>query len=166
MPLSEGRSLAVVRRFEGLTGWLIPVGIIVVFAPFGIGLSLVWSYGELFTEGLWVELTSPESDWYHPLWKPYIIGQNVAALVLMLVWIRVARLFYGKKTLFRRTFVLVATGTLGLTCVQLLVVKVIYPEQPLLGSEDTGGLIEQFVMFGIFVPYVIFSRRVKAVFSN
>ena len=131
-----------------------------------MGLFLVSSYRELVTDGLWVELTSRQSEWYHPLWRPFVIGQNLAACALMLAWVWVVYLFYQKKRLFRRSFVAVAICTLGLSCVHIVVLKIIYPEGPLIDPEDGPGLLEEFVMFGIFIPYIIFSRRVKAVFSH
>jgi len=56
-------------------GWLILVGIGVVFTPLKIIFLLSTTYPPLFSDGAWEAITTVGSEAYSPIWGPLIIGE-------------------------------------------------------------------------------------------
>lgn len=85
---------------KGLRGWLILVGIGVVIGPFRLAYDFGPLYYSIFTDGSFEILTTPGSDFYHPLLGPLLVFEAVYNSLMVLASIYLIYLFFSKHYLF------------------------------------------------------------------
>lgn len=152
------------ERLRGLGGWLVLLGIGVVLAPLQISAAIVTLYSQVFGSGNWQALTTADSDVYHPLWAPIIIGELVFNLGMLCATLYLWYLFFSKSYLFPRAYIVVALATLIFIPFDAWVITFVLPDEPMF-DEATARNFGR-ALFGslIWVTYLGVSRRVKATF--
>ena len=149
---------------EGLSGWLVLVGIMLVVTPLRLVKFLNETFPPLFEDGTWEVLTTPGPPPYHPMWGPLLITEIAAncTFIVVAVWLLV--LFFRKSWQFPRVFVAFLVTSLLFIAVDALAVKIVLPEQPLLDGETMVEFTRSLVGAGIWIPYMLMSTRVKNTF--
>jgi hypothetical protein len=167
MPPRPAQEVAEVHqddRLRGLGGWLVLVGIGVVLAPIRISATVVTSYLPVFTGGSWEALTTEQSDAYHPLWAPIIIGALVFNVAMVGATIYLVILFFSKSYLFPRAYVALTLASIIFIPFDAWVVTFALPNEPMF-DEATAREFGRVLVGGlIWIPYLFNSRRVRATF--
>lgn len=149
---------------SGLGGWLVLVGFGCVVRPLTIAFHLATGSGAVFLTSRWTALASPGGSAYHPAWAPILLGELFGNVVLLVLSILTAALFFAKK----RAFPHVAVGTIAFTlafaaadaaAIRLLPETALEP-----GARALGDLGRAAAQALVWVPYFTRSRRVKATF--
>jgi ABC-type multidrug transport system permease subunit len=156
--------LTTENKLEGLGGWLILVGLMIVMTPLRMSVNLYPVYSKIFSDGSWELLTTPGSPVYSPLWGPVLIGEIAINGALLFAWIFVAFLFFSKRKSFPKWLVGMLFFSLAFILVDALVVKGMLPDEPLFDAETTLESCRSLVGILIWVPYMRMSKRVKATF--
>lgn len=154
------------RRLEGLNGWLILVGIGIIFAPLRIIYEAFPVYSGLFSDGSWEVLTNPASATYNQLWASLLIGEISVNAGLVLLWLFISYLFFSKKKLFPRCFIGILLFTLSFGLIDALAIKAVLPNEPIFGPDTTTDLVRSLIGMLIWIPYMLKSKRVKTTFVN
>lgn len=149
---------------QGLGGWLIVVAIGIVFTPIKIAFDTMTLYSEIFTEGYWDLLTTPDTEYYHMLWKPIFLGEIGFNLMLLALWLWVALLFFNKKRQFPKWYIGALLATFVLIIVDALAVKLVLPDVPMFDADTGKEVLRTLVSCVIWIPYMLVSKRVKATF--
>lgn len=147
-----------------LGGWLILVGIGIVVSPFKISLLIYNTYPELFNVDIWRTLTSPESAHYNPFWAPFIFTELAINCGLVLGWLVIGYKFFLRRQGFPQWYIGIALFTLVFIFLDALALKLILPDEPLFNKNTGTEFIRSLIMVLIWVPYMLFSTRVKATF--
>jgi hypothetical protein len=161
---TRGNSMTEAKNLEGLGGWLILVGIGIIFAPIRIVAFMFLVYADLFSGETWALLTTPGSEAYHPLWSTILISELSINVGLVLVHIYMAFLFFSKKYSFPRFFISVLLFTLAFIFVDALVMKIILPSEPFFDPDSAREFVRTIIGALIWIPYMLRSKRVKATF--
>ncbi|CAH0119766.1 hypothetical protein PAE9249_02274 [Paenibacillus sp. CECT 9249] len=151
-------------EISGLGGWLILVQI-------GLYLTIVVILGQLFLYSFpifgsetWELLTSPESEYYHPLWAPMIVFETVYNIAFVLFCGLILFHFYGKRKIVPRLMIIFYGASLAIGIVDLILM---YQIPALLEMEDGSSLrdtIRSAIVCAVWIPYFIKSRRVRNTF--
>jgi hypothetical protein len=154
------------KRYDGLGGWLILIGLGIVFGPFQMLSHLIRTASSVFSNGTWEAVTSTGSEAYHPFWAPFLILEIGFAAISFLVTIYMAFLFFGKSRAFPTCFIWFQSVTLVFMIVDALLLQVVRPDLPLIDPSDMGAI--QRSLFGCFVwiPYMLISTRVASTFRR
>jgi len=88
------------KEYQGLSGWLILVGIGVVISPLRMLVELIPMYKDIFENGSWEILTTPGTGIYNALWGPYIIIELFINILLVVTSTYLIYLFFKKKNYF------------------------------------------------------------------
>lgn len=152
------------EKLEGLSGWLILVGLGIIVSPLKIIGLLFPLYSEMFSSGSWEFLTTEGTEGYNPLWAPIILGEMTINGALVLVWIFIAFLFFSKKKSFTKWYVGILLFTLVFIVVDAIAIKAVLPNEPIFDSETVKELGRTLVSCLIWIPYVLVSKRVKTTF--
>jgi len=168
-PAPEAAYLADERRhhearLHGLGGWLVLLGIGVVFSPIRIFATTVTVYLPFFMNGSWQVLTSEDSSSYHPLWGPIIVSEVVFNLSMIVGTTWALFLFFSKSYLFPRVYIAVALAALVFIPLDAWIITLVLPEQPMFDEAGARDFGRSFVSSLIWIPYLLNSRRVKATF--
>ena len=152
------------KNIAGLGGWLILVAIGIVFTPLKIAFDTASLYSEIFTEGYWDLLNTPDTEYYHVLWKPIFLGEIGFNLMLLALWLWVAFLFFNKKLQFPKWYIGALLSTFVLIVLDALAVKLVLPDVPMFDADTGKEILRTLVSCVIWIPYMLVSKRVKATF--
>lgn len=152
------------NNLEGLGGWLILVGLGIIFSPVKIIAMIFPVYSEIFSNGSWEALTTPGTEAYHSLWGAIIIGEILINVALVIAWLFIAFLFFSKKIAFPRWYIGILLFTLAFIFIDALALKSVMPNEPVFDPETIKEIGRTLIVSLIWVPYMLVSKRVKATF--
>ncbi|PWU19553.1 MAG: hypothetical protein C5B50_06205 [Verrucomicrobia bacterium] len=157
-------SYPVDPRLQGLSGWLLLVGV-------GICAGLVWkavffirSCRSFFSTVVWQAVALPGGEHYHPLFAPLLIFEVLSNLALIALNILAVCLFFTRRKPFPRTYIAMLLASLLIVLGDHLVARTI----PYLAEDSTGefprDLFRAVFQAALWCSYMLVSRRVKATF--
>lgn len=150
----------------GLGGWLILVGLGVVFSPLRLLAVILPMYFSIFNDGTYDVLTTPGTDAYHPFWSVYIWGEISLNSVIFIGGVYLVYLFFSKKTLFPKFYIWLAVGTLMFIIIDAMLIKIVLPNEVIFDPDTIKEIVRTVLIIVVWVPYMLLSRRVKATFVN
>ena len=151
------------KEKEGLGGWLILVGIGLVFGSIGL-LAHLNVYKEIFSDGTWEALTLQSSDAYTPLFGILMSLELIGNCVFLIAYICLTFFFFKKKRNFPKFYIITILANLAFVLVDILFTKVVFPAEPMFDQETSRDVIGQIVSCAIWVPYMVKSVRVRNTF--
>lgn len=152
------------EKLKGLGGWLILVGIGVVFAPIRMFIQLVPMYREIFSDGVLEALTTPGSEAFTPGFMPFLVFELSGNGLVFLASLWLIYLFFSKSYLFPRVYIAIATGSFLFIIVDTLIAARLFPEFPVFDPDTMREIARSVFTVVIWVPYMLLSRRVKLTF--
>jgi hypothetical protein len=153
------------KNLEGLGGWLVLVAIGIVLSPLQIIILLSGSM-DMFSNGTWDVLTTPGTEAYNSLWGPMIIAEMSINIGLIIAWIYIAFLFFGKKMAFPKWYISILLFTLVFIFIDALAVSSLIPNEPIFDADTGKEFIRSLFVVMVWVPYMMISKRVKTTFVN
>ena len=150
-------------RFNGIGGWLILLAIGQVLLPLRFAKPIWDVVSATINTSSWRSLTDPIESSYNAWWAPALLFElffNVGAFLFAVLLIA---LFFTKKAAWRRAFAMfLIFFLLGAVLDTVLVDRIPSATEPILTSvADVAPIL---VAAAIWIPYVSFSKRVKATF--
>ena len=148
----------------GIGGWLILFAVSRVIAVFLWGLALLATSTVLFNPRIWMALTTPGTPAYHPLWSVAIIYEVTGNTLFFLLSLLLLGLFFARRKIFRPVMVTYMVATVFFLWGDYFISGRI-PAVRLHGSDIImQGGIQTTISALIWVPYFLFSERVKKTF--
>jgi hypothetical protein len=151
---------------SGIGGWLILPLLGLIITPFKIGFALYADIWPAFSQGAWRTVTTPGNEGYHPLWVPLLIIESAGNVAIIAVGL-IALWYFLRKS---RSTAKLMVSWLGLILVMVLADYVLMNLIPELAEKwDPKSLVElvrPVLGAAIWIPYFLFSKRVKATFTN
>lgn len=151
-------------EFKGLGGWLILVGIGIVIRPILLLATTVPLYLQVFTDGIWEAITREGSEAYNPLLSSLLIGEIIYNIVFFSLSLYLIYLFFAKHYFFPRFYIAIVVVSLIIIPLDAWLVSLALPNQPMFDSETITEFAQTLISGLIWVPYMLFSKRVKAIF--
>lgn len=145
-------------------GWLIIVGIGVVFSPIRLIHVLATVYPPIFTDGAWEALTTPSSDAYSPIWAPFLLGEIAVNSLLGLASIYMTYLFFTKKSSFPKWYAGISILAVIFLLIDSYIVTLVVPDSMMFDPETLKEFARAMVSCLIWTPYLFLSQRSKATF--
>jgi hypothetical protein len=156
---------AIPERLNGIRGWLILLAVGHVLRPFSFIKTGFDLWPTMFKTNAWRLLTDPIESSYHPWWAPTLLYELLFTLASLVFCILLIALFFRKRAVWRRCFVLFLAANLVGSVVDAWFTQHIPAAARPLGVS-VAGLIPLTLGAAIWVPYVYRSKRVKATFRN
>ncbi|WP_342564107.1 DUF2569 domain-containing protein [Paenibacillus sp. FSL R7-0345] len=151
---------------KGLGGWLalIQIGLYVTCIRTFI---LIYDFfiNTRGSEG-WYALTSPGSADYHTLWKPTLIFEVSANIILLLASVYLLTLLYNKRAVFPRWLIFYYIIGLLLQVVIIALVASIPQSSELANGNLLQNIARGLVNSLIWTTYILRSKRVRNTFVN
>ena len=152
------------NELNGLRGWLILVGIGLVFAPFRLIFAVIQTYDPIIKNGNWDKLTSIDSPNYTPYFQSLMIGEVLFNLCLLIASIYLVYLFSSKSKKFPKYFIAISTISIIAIPLDSFFVTLVFDDMKIFDEETSKDLFKSLIAFGIWVPYMLYSERVKNTF--
>ncbi|MEE9544619.1 MAG: DUF2569 domain-containing protein, partial [Rhodospirillales bacterium] len=123
------------KNLQGIGGWLILVAVGIVFTPIKKIMLRITIYPEIFSTGVWEDLTTQGSEAYSPLWAPSIIGEILISCGLIIVLLYMAYLFFTKSRNFPKWYVGIAIFNLQFIIADAFTINLFLPSQQIFDPE-------------------------------
>ncbi len=153
------------RHLDGLRGWLILVAIGVVLSPFRILMGTIETVAPFMEATAWQTLTDPESLSYHQNWGPLLTFTVVANLILLAMAVVCLVLFFQKRRRFPQFFIAFSLAHLAALLFDFGFIHLL-PVEPDAEANPYTDLTRAVIGCAIWIPYMLFSKRVKATFRH
>ncbi|MCJ7734337.1 MAG: DUF2569 domain-containing protein [Anaerolineales bacterium] len=151
---------------KGIGGFLILVAFSVVISPIRLIISVIPVYFPILSDGTWQILTTPGTEYFHPLWGPLLIFEIIFNLAQILVLFYIAYLFFSKDHLFPKFYIGITLITIVFIPLDAWLVKIILPDLPMFDDATLGNFIAAVLSGLIWIPVMLLSKRVKETFVN
>jgi hypothetical protein len=154
------------RSYEKIGGWLILFTIGLILFPIRAIIYLFAEVLPTFSEDTWARLTTAAGDLYHPIWAPMLIGELIGNVVLIAcAGILIVCLFQRRRFVPRLAILFLA---LNLFFVGIDFYLARFLPIPAVRDISQGyfDLVRSSTAAFIWIPYFIFSKRVKATFTG
>ena len=157
---------SVQKSSKGIGGWLILPLLGLILSPLRLVYMIYEDLWPIFSPDYWEELTSPDSPFYHELWKSVLIFEVAGNLAVFLLGLLALISFLRKSRKaprwiilwFLLAFVFVAADTYFRTYIPGAA------EQ--LDTIPVSELWRTGITAAIWIPYFLVSKRVTATFVN
>lgn len=155
-----------INQPNGLRGWLILVGIGIVFSPIKIGFSIVRTYAQIINDGTWQKFSSIDSPNYIPHFQSLMLGEVIFNLCMMIALIYLIYLFGSKSKKFPKFFIAVSAISIVAIPLDSFLAALVFDDVKVFDMETIKEFIKSLLFFGIWVPYMLISKRVKNTFVH
>ena len=151
---------------NSIGGWLIFVGIGIVFSPLIMFSQMVPLYSDLLKPGMWNALTSVGSQYYIESYSILLIAEMIINALIFSISLYLIFLFFSKKVLFKKVYIGLAVFTPIFLFSDAFIVQKVLEMEELFDAETSKELFKSIITVCIWVPYMLMSKRVKRTFIN
>ncbi|HIW34592.1 MAG TPA: DUF2569 domain-containing protein [Candidatus Paenibacillus intestinavium] len=148
----------------GLGGWLILVQIGLYITIISLLVQLVQYSLPSLDPGVWLQLTSKDSEIFHPLWSTIIIFEVVWNVSLLIFCCFSLINLYLKKSIFPKLMIILYGSSLLVGIVDAALLAQIPLVQELEDGSTITDIIRSAITCAIWIPYFIKSQRVANTF--
>ena len=154
-------TLPMDQQLTGLGGWLILVAIGLIVSLLRIAKDFVSTWPAYSVES-WAALTTRGGERYHYLWGPYLSWALLANIAMLIALALTLVLFFRRRRIFPRVFICYMVFGAVVSVLDITVTQLI----PAAKVESHGAVevVRVFVGCGIWIPYMLMSRRVRNTF--
>ena len=152
------------KSYEGIGGWLILPLIGLFIVPIRISLLVLKDLVPIFTEGHWNVLTTPGSGAYHPLWAPLLIFECAGNAIFIIFSIVLLVFFFPKSRLLPKLIIFYLVLNLLFVAGDFFLADLIPAVAEQSNPHSAKELGRAIIGAMIWVPYFLFSKRVKQTF--
>ena len=148
---------------EPIGGWLYLVGFGVLVKPFYLLASLYPMYRDIFAPEQWEMLRTAGRMAYGPFFIPYIYTELIINILFLLAALYQIYLFVTKDYRFPKFFIIFIAFNLCFVLLDAWVGGILL-EEPIFDPQTINELIRIIPSAIIWIPYMIYSVRVKETF--
>ncbi len=148
----------------GLGGWLVLPILGLFIAPIRLGFMLWTGHLPIFTDGTWELLTSAGSASHHFLWAPLLVFEVAGNLTMITLCAVALVLAFRRSRRFPGLMVGYYLFALVFAVADTIAAEAIPGIAELSETESLGDVGRAIIAAGIWVPYMLLSKRVRATF--
>lgn len=149
---------------QRIGGWLILFAVGVVFYPIQNIAALTTELLPAFFHENWSVLTTPGSNQYHALWAPMLIAELIGNIFFLLFSICLLVFFFQRRKLVIKLTVFFLLSNLIFIGSDYAVTQLFLIKAKSINLTATINFVRALTAGGIWIPYFLFSKRVKATF--
>lgn len=149
---------------KGLGGWLIVVGLGLFIALARLGYALIAVYYPIFADGSFSILTSSGTTMTNALWGAILISETLVNAVFIAAFGYLVYLFFCEHYLFPKVYIVTLIASAVYVPLDAWFSSLVLVDEPIFDYNTTKETVRGLVSTSIWVPYILFSKRVKATF--
>ncbi len=149
---------------KGLGGWLVLIGIGIVFSPIYLLFTAIPMFLPIFTDGTWELITTVGSEIYNPTLAIIIIGEISYNVSILLMSLYLIYLYFTKHYLFPKIYIVCLAIQILFTVFDSWLVASVLENVEAFDFDTLSDLMRMIGAAVIWIPYMLVSKRVKATF--
>ena len=118
----------------------------------------------MYSPETWNALTNPDSSYYHSMWKPFIVFETVANIIIAGVIVGLLVMLYSKKKQFPKWMIVFLVGNLLLMMVDYGMALQLPVFQQVDDGSAAADIVRSMIYSCIWIPYFLRSKRVRNTF--
>lgn len=154
------------KNYDKIGGWLIICAIGLALYPIQTAVSLYTEIIPAFSSENWSRLTVPSSISYHPLWAPLLISELVGNGCFLVFSIWVVVLFFKQRKFFPRLAIIFLAFNFIFVSLDYYFTQIILTNIDPTNMGPVTNFVRTLVASLIWIPYFLFSKRVKGTFTR
>jgi hypothetical protein len=154
------------NAYTNIGGWLILFAIGLVLYPVQTMVSLVTELIPAVAPQNWSALTSSASPGYHSFWAPLVIVELVGNVCFLIYAICLVVFFFQRRKYVPKLTILFLIANLIFVGLDYFLMHFIIFRASSLDMDAIINLVRSVVACIVWVPYFVFSRRVRRTFVN
>jgi hypothetical protein len=152
------------KGLAGLAGWLRLIGFLAVAGPLYIIYMISTAYMDVFINGTWKQITSPEAPGYHPLLAPIFIADIIAIIVVLAMSAHAMNLYFQRSKRFPSLFIKINVVIIAAFIIKHVLLAIVFPPQYIIDSKFWVSLGAQLAVAALIFAYLLSSERVRLTF--
>jgi len=154
------------KGYSKIGGWLILFAVGLVLYPVQTLFLLVTELFPAVFSDNWAALTSPANPGYHSLWAPLVIFELVGSSVFFIYSIfTIVNFFQRRRRVPGLVFFFLAANIIFVST-DYLTINFFLIRGNSMNVDATINFVRTVVAGAIWIPYFMFSRRVKQTFTR
>jgi hypothetical protein len=153
-----------INELNGIKGWLLLVGLGLIISPVKIIISLFTTYAPMFKNGAWERLTTAGSSYYIPNFQELATVEIIYNICITVAGIYLIYLFTNKKKEFPNIFIAVTIISIVAIPIDSFITTLVIKDSEFFDYETVKDFMKLIVNAGVWVPYMLISKRVKHTF--
>lgn len=149
---------------KGLSGWLILLGISIVFTPIRNIKEFYLIYIPFFKNGIWEQITDKNSENYIQGVKNLIFIEISVATFFTISSLIIAFLFFYKHRLFPKIYIIIGLAYIIYIPFSSWLSTTVMPEATVFNQDTKIVFIRALIGGVIWFPYLLISERSKLTF--
>ncbi|GHA63957.1 membrane protein [Formosimonas limnophila] len=146
---------------KGLGGWLIVVAIGLIVSCIRTPLESWQIFGSILSDGSWEVLTTPGTDYYYPLWGPFLIFEMLGNALTVVLGLVALYLFFIKSRRFPKWYIWYLSINVTFLLLDTTLGNLIPAVRDAADSGTMKELLRSMISAAIWIPYMKVSKRVR-----
>ncbi|WP_448547483.1 DUF2569 domain-containing protein [Thalassotalea fusca] len=162
----ESMEMTAKKEPLSIGGWLILVAIGIVISPIRLIYHLGTTYPSIFVDGTWEALTTKGSEFYSPIWGPFLVGEIAVNIILVLLGAYLIFLLFAKRASLPKWYLGLALFSTVFILIDAYMVTLVVPDMEVFDAETMKEFGRSLFSLLIWSPYLFYSQRAKDTFIN
>jgi len=141
-------------------GWLFLLGFGITISPFRLLTDLLNIYPVMFSDGTMTDVIENASLAFISL----VAGELIANIIFVILSITLIILFFKKKSIFPKWYLITALATFFFICIDNLIISFLFPEIEFMTIDTIQAIASGAFALCIWSPYLFISERSKNTF--
>lgn len=154
------------KKYDKIGGWLVICAIGLALYPVQAAVSLYTEIIPALSSENWSRLTIPSSVSYHPLWAPLLITELIGNGCFLILSTCVVVFFFKQRKFVPRLAIIFLASNLIFVGLDCYFTQVILETIDPMNMGPIINFVRTLVASIIWIPYFLFSQRVKRTFTR
>jgi hypothetical protein len=154
------------KVYSKIGGWLILFAFGLVLYPVQTLFLLVTELFPAVFSDNWAALTSPANPGYHSLWAPLVIFELIGSSVFFMYSILLIVWFFQRRRRVPGLVYFFLVANIIFVSTDYLIINFFLIRGNSMNVDTTINFVRTVVAGSIWIPYFMFSRRVKQTFTQ
>lgn len=154
------------KNYDKIGGWLVICAIGLALYPVQAAVSLYTEIIPALSSENWSRLTIPSSVSYHPLWAPLLITELIGNGCFLILSTCVVVFFFKQRKFAPRLVIIFLASNFIFVGLDSYFTQVILETTDPMNMGPTINFVRTLVASIIWIPYFLFSQRVKRTFTR
>jgi Protein of unknown function (DUF2569) len=155
-----------IKQYEGLGGWLILVILGLIIWPIRNIFELIDGYAPFADSAVWKALFDSTSPVYNPGVAIFIIAEILVNIGLLVACAVAVVYFFQKRLAFPKLYICILAASVVILISDAIIVSFLVPDETAFDGETIKSIGRSIFNALIWIPYILFSKRVEATFVN
>lgn len=154
------------KSYSKIGGWLILYAIGLVLYPVQTLFSLVTVLLPAVFSDNWAALTSPTNPGYHSLWAPLVLTELAGSIGFFIGSIFIVIFFFQRRHWVPKLVIFFLIANVIFIGADYFIINIFLIRTNSVNVDATINFVRTVVAGVIWIPYFLFSRRVKKTFTK